>query len=892
MSMPTENRRLSITRLVFVVSLVGCLLFFAAKYITQSVVDLYLYAKGDSPTWVAPYVDVALKPMIYFESDFGSQVKNVVIGSIVASPLDPTKPTWGSYYDLDAAARALDLDRRLVRFQEQGGAIIVSFGGDLSNEMASVNISDAELALAYQNVINRYQIYRLDFNLLDSVLTDLAATERRVSALNTLQRDNPDIEIWLSMPVSSSGLTSGGINMIESALRDDIKLAGINLIVKDYGEAELVEHPLSDVIHQSILAAKDQLELIYLNAEQPKTDYELWRLIGVTPMIGRNEFTGEIFDSEAADLMVDFLQDKNIGRLSMLTINRDQSCGINDAIKPVSGTCSGVEQYKNQFANLFIKAFPAHIDGPERSEQQTLRLQSLKMADLSSGLMDGKINHNPFPSWHQQVHYDETDKVVWQGRVYKAKWSTKGDQPDEAVAFPWDSPWLYLGPVLKSDRESVESVAVTSGRRTQWKNEQVFLADDEVLHNNVIYRARWWTQGVIPERSPDRAFDHPWEYLGTANCENRSCMHSGIAANLLVNYGGLKDVKLEIRLHEPDRTAGSGKIIQTHVSQSGQKTYQLLQDSYDLILSVGASELVLENIDCSGRACSAGEITSTLTVDYRSLTNVTMELHHADGIEGMTGEMLNVYAAQSGQKTYTVLRNSYDIIFKSGSSSFVVDTVDCNNLNCNPGEIAATLVVDFQNLEGIVMEVRVADGRSQSSGAMVQLHASQSGTKTYAVLLGKYDLIFKKGASTYIANDIDCRFVSCEAGNIVSELVIDFGDIAATVEVRKDDGAKGSSGALVDLYVNQSGMQRFGLLKGQYDISIKDDNWNLVEDAVNCTGKKCDTDVGFRLMGVTLSRLEADLEMLGKRYMPKHPEYIALRERIEEIRRTQQAIVN
>ena len=134
--------------------------------------------------------------------------------------------------------------------------------------------------------------------------------------------------------------------------------------------------------------------------------------------------------------------------------------------------------------------------------------------------------------------------------------------------------------------------------------------------------------------------------------------------------------------------------------------------------------------------------------------------------------------------------------------------------------------------------------------------------------------------------------MSCEAGNIVSELVIDFGDIAATVEVRKDDGAKGSSGALVDLYVNQSGMQRFGLLKGQYDISLKDDNWNLVEDAVNCTGKKCDTDVGFRLMGVTLSRLEADLEMLGKRYMPKHPEYIALRERIEEIRRTQQAIVN
>ena len=102
----TKSHRLSIARLLFATLLVGGFGGFAVMTVWRAGVDMYVYAQGTGPTWVAPYVDITSKPEVYFESEEDSLLNNVVIGSIVASRLDPREPTWGSYYDLDAAARA------------------------------------------------------------------------------------------------------------------------------------------------------------------------------------------------------------------------------------------------------------------------------------------------------------------------------------------------------------------------------------------------------------------------------------------------------------------------------------------------------------------------------------------------------------------------------------------------------------------------------------------------------------------------------------------------------------------------------------------------------------------------------------------------------------------
>jgi hypothetical protein len=55
----------------------------------------------------------------------------------------------------------------------------------------------------------------------------------------------------------------------------------------------------------------------------------LWRKLGATPMIGQNDFTEEVFTLEDATSLNDFAIEKNIGRMSMWSANRDIPCGEN-----------------------------------------------------------------------------------------------------------------------------------------------------------------------------------------------------------------------------------------------------------------------------------------------------------------------------------------------------------------------------------------------------------------------------------------------------------------------------------------------------------------------------------------------------------------------------------
>ncbi len=870
-----RGHRLSISRLLFAALLVGGFGLFAVITVWRSVTDIYVYSQGTGPTWVAPYIDVTSKPEVYFESEADSLLKNVVIGSIVSSPLDSRKPTWGSYYDLDAAARALDLDRRLVRFREEGGTAIISFGGNTTNEMASVNSSVEDLAAAYQSVISRYELETLDFDLNQAVLADVAATERRVSALQILQRDNPNIQVWLSLPVSVEGLTASGITMVESVLGAGVELAGVNVKAMDYALSRTRELSLEDATRRSLMVTQEQLKSIFLASDEPKDDLELWGMMGVTPMIGKNQTAREAFTLKTANALINFLRERQIGRVSFLTVNRDRPCGAGDGIKNASGTCSGIDQVEYQFSKLFIDHFPASLAIKAGNDPQDFAPPVV--------LAQNQAEIYPYPLWRQQTNYEETEKVVWQGQVYKAKWETRGEQPDAPVIESWDSPWLYLGPVLESDRKAVQLANANSTDRIKWTPERVFLADDEAVHNDMLFRARWWTQGNAPVYGSERAYDHPWEFLGTVNCQGGSCNQTGRGASLLVNYGGLSGVSLEIR-EDDEGMPGSGSLVQSHATQSGQKTYKLWQGSYDLVVKVGSSELILDSVNCESRSCTAGNITSTLTVDYEGLTDINMALHQADAVMKTTGEMIDVRAAQSGQKTYKVLRGHYDLVFEMGPSRFIVDSLDCTNGNCTPGDIAATLSVDFENLEDISMEIRVADGRAGSSGPMVQLLTAQSGHKTYNVFYSQYDLVFKKGASELIKDAVDCRSIDCDAGKIAADLIVDLGEAAASVEIRVDDGQKGSTGGLVEIYPSQSGVQRYSVLRGVYDVSMKDHDWTLVEDAIDCSDNTCKLGRNSRLPDLQIVKLEKELAVLEEQYMPSHPDYIALLTRIEQLR--------
>ena len=72
-------------------------------------------------------------------------------------------------------------------------------------------------------------------------------------------------------------------------------------------------------------------------------------------------------------------------------------------------------------------------------------------------------------------------------------------------------------PVLESDREAVSADHPVAGARTAWAGEKVYVAGDEVEYQGDVFRAKWWTQGDVPQENPDQPYDHPWEFVGLAS---------------------------------------------------------------------------------------------------------------------------------------------------------------------------------------------------------------------------------------------------------------------------------------------------------------------------------------------------------------------------------------
>jgi chitinase len=758
------RQKLSLIRLFIVLVPIVLLIVLGAQF-TDAMVSS---ARSGMPgIWFAPYVDVTLTPMLHFEDELEQISDDVVLGFIVANPEEPCLPSWGTYYNLEAAARALDLDRRIVRLRERGGDVMISFGGAINNELAVVCTDEEELAAAYQMVIDRYELQAIDFDIEGAALGDRESNSRRAAAVRQLQDANDNLDIWLTLPVAPHGLSDDALALIDDFLQAGIDLEGVNLMTMNYGGSRTSGMSMQEATFAALAVTKGQLADAYSRAEKPRTDGELWQMLGATPMIGQNDVSQDVFSTEDAEALVDFSRKNGLGRLSFWSVNRDMSCGMSVDRERVSNTCSGVEQDAQEFTRIFAEGINLH---PLFSSEIIARATTSASSEISAPIVPFTRDDprtSPYPLWREERAYEQGAKVVWQGRVYQAKWWSEGEQPDVPVENVWDTPWRYLGPVLESDREAVREIPVLSGNWARWSGEKVFLQGDEIMYENQVFRAKWWTQGEVPQEYPDQPYDHPWEYLGDVDCEGGSCLGEQGSATLAIDYEGLAGVSFEIR--EDDYVDGTvGRLVRAHDGQSGQKTYEVLHGMYDLVFKMAAAEVIIDSVACFADGCDPVDIATTLSVDFEGLTNVGLEIRIDDGVEGSAGDLVQSHGDQSGNRSYVVLRGDYDLAFDAGGIELIVDSVACSLDNCNVRAISSVLSVDYQGLTDVNLEMRHNDRLAGTVGGLVLVHEYQRGRISYRVLRGSYDLMFVQKHAEFIIDAVDCSEDLCDGGSVIN----------------------------------------------------------------------------------------------------------------------------
>ncbi|MEV6947479.1 cellulose binding domain-containing protein [Streptomyces sp. NPDC051172] len=291
----------------------------------------------------SPYVDTSLYPAFDLLSAADTTgVKTYRLAFITDG--GNCTPKWGGTTDLANNAVA----GQIGALRGRGGDVRVSFGGANGIELGLACQSTDALAEAYGKVVDEYNLTKVDFDIEGGSLGDAAANTRRAQAIAKLQQQRPNLDISFTLPVMPDGLTQIGVDLLSDAKNNGVHVGTVNIMAMDYGTS--FSGDMGDYAEQAATATHDQVkEVLGLD------DDAAWKALVITPMIGVNDVTTEVFKVEDATHLVEFAKSKGLGGLSMWSSTRDKPCpqGPKPAADP---TCSSIQQE----ANAFAKAFAAY----------------------------------------------------------------------------------------------------------------------------------------------------------------------------------------------------------------------------------------------------------------------------------------------------------------------------------------------------------------------------------------------------------------------------------------------------------------------------------------------------------------------------------------------------
>ncbi|MYQ75674.1 MULTISPECIES: cellulose binding domain-containing protein [unclassified Streptomyces] len=288
----------------------------------------------------APYVDTSLYPA-YDLVDTANKtgVKQFNLAFITSG--GSCAPLWGGVTGLGDDHVA----SQIGALRAAGGDVRVSFGGAAGSELALRCSSAADLAAAYGKVVDTYKLTKVDFDIEGGALPDTAANTRRSQAIAQLQKAHPGLDVSFTLPVMPEGLTQPGVDLIADAKKNGVDVGAVNIMAMDYGAS--YSGDMGTYAIQAATATQAQIKGVL-----GLSDTDAWKAVAVTPMIGVNDVSTEVFKVEDATQLVAFAKEKGLAWLAMWSGTRDKECA--GGAKPTAdASCSSIAQEPLAFTKAF-----------------------------------------------------------------------------------------------------------------------------------------------------------------------------------------------------------------------------------------------------------------------------------------------------------------------------------------------------------------------------------------------------------------------------------------------------------------------------------------------------------------------------------------------------------
>jgi len=218
-----------------------------------------------------------------------------------------------------------------------GGDVVVSFGGASGPWLEHSCTSAANLAAAYQTVINALQLKAIDIDIEGTPYNNATDQQKTVDALKIIKANNPGIITYITLGSATSGPDNSLINRAAAA---GLVVDGWGIMTFDWGSTGTNQGALTI---QAADGLKNKLKTAY-----GWSDAEAYRHVGISSMNGITDENAIVTLNDMRTITA-YAQQHTIARLTFWSLNRDRQCSGG---YPNDDTCSGVAQAAYDFTRI------------------------------------------------------------------------------------------------------------------------------------------------------------------------------------------------------------------------------------------------------------------------------------------------------------------------------------------------------------------------------------------------------------------------------------------------------------------------------------------------------------------------------------------------------------
>ena len=303
-------------------------------------------------------------------------------------------PTWDgtSAVSSDTAVAGV-----ISRIRGAGGDVSVSVGGYGGTKLGQTCGTVAATAAAYQQVITKYSLKAIDFDLEEPEYENTAAIANELGAAKTLQANNPGLFVSVTMPGTAAGTGWFGTQLLDQAKSIGFTPNNFSIMPFDGG----FNGGSSQV---SALEALHGLLMSHLGWDSATA----YAHEGFSGMNGKSD-AAEMFYTADFQTVYDYATGHGLGRFTFWSVNRDRACvGTTD-----NGVCSNVPQNDWDFTKFSVRF--AGATPPQTTPTTTPTTPGGGTCTAAE--------------WDRTKVYVKDNVVSHNSHKWTAKWWTQGEEP-------------------------------------------------------------------------------------------------------------------------------------------------------------------------------------------------------------------------------------------------------------------------------------------------------------------------------------------------------------------------------------------------------------------------------------------------------------------------------